>query len=131
MLDKSSIAKLNTAHTNLQLLAVNIDKVMPILVDWAHRNEAEQNACVSSGASKLLYPLSAHNATKDGKPCSNAIDCIPKSVINGKIIDWKNVKEFEKMRALFYEEALKLGIKIKPLIVFKNGGKDMPHIELG
>jgi hypothetical protein len=38
------------------------------------RGPDDQNELVLSGASRLQWPLSRHNAMKNGKPCSEALD---------------------------------------------------------
>lgn len=43
-------------------------------ISWSYRDEASQNKMVSEGASKLKYPLSAHNHTVQGEPQSLALD---------------------------------------------------------
>ncbi len=34
----------------------------------------DQNKCVSEGKSKAVWPTSPHNAMRDKKPCSKALD---------------------------------------------------------
>lgn len=43
-------------------------------VSWAYRGADDQDRFFKEGKSQLRYPLSAHNATLYGKPCSRALD---------------------------------------------------------
>lgn len=43
-------------------------------VAWSYRGEKEQNEFFSRNLSKAKYPDSPHNKTKDGVPCSRALD---------------------------------------------------------
>lgn len=43
-------------------------------VYYAYRGPEEQARVVAEGKSKLTYPHSKHNAVRDGKPCSLALD---------------------------------------------------------
>jgi hypothetical protein len=96
-----------------------VDARQPIVVICGHRGQQEQDAAFKSGASRVQFPNSKHN-----KQPSLAVDIAPAP------LDWKNIEAFKKLRVVVEEEATKLGIKLRPLIVFKNGSQDHPHYEL-
>ena len=80
-----SRARLDTCHP---LLIALFDRVIKradlprdLSVICGHRGQAEQDAAVKSGASKLAWPKSAHNV----KP-SRAVDVAP---IFGGAVSWK------------------------------------------
>jgi hypothetical protein len=51
---------------------------------WVFRDEAAQHQAVIDGKSKLDWPKSMHNNTKDGKPYSLAIDIFQQ--VNGRAV---------------------------------------------
>jgi peptidoglycan LD-endopeptidase CwlK len=113
---------LTTCHPDLVKIAEELIKVMDVAVICGHRNKEDQEHAVKVGASKLHWPNSAHN-----KLPSMAMDIGP---FRSGGIPWRDEHAFEEMRAQIYKIADKLKIKIKPLIVFRDGSKDLPHIEL-
>ena len=122
MLSTRSQKILKNAHINLQRLAIDVANRMQISVYISYRGELEQNEAFKKGTSNLKFPDSKHN-----KKPSLAIDVAP---LKNGTIDWNDEKLFIQMRAEFGVSAKELEIKINPLIIFKNGSKDYPHIEL-
>ena len=117
---KGSWRKLNTGvHAKLIALATLVALKRDISITSGRRGEVEQNKIFEGGFSKLKYPRSAHNKTP-----SRAIDSTPYPC------DWDDLESFKVMRKDFYESASELGIKLKPIIKFKNETFDYPHIEL-
>lgn len=111
--------KLETCHPFLQTLCNDVIKVIDITIISGQRGQEEQDELYNKGASELRYPNSSHNHNP-----SLAVDVAPYPT------DWKSKEQFTRMRELFYTFAGKRGIKLKPLIIFSNGGGDFPHIEL-
>lgn len=68
--------KLATAHPYLREWFTQ--KVKPKFpqahVSWTYRGKADQDAFFGVGKTKLKWPDSKHNATKDGAPCARALD---------------------------------------------------------
>ncbi len=127
-MNKTSLAKLATARAELQTLAHNVDARYSIQCICGERNEVDQQKAFRSGMSRVQYPHSKHNVGElAGRELSDAIDCIPDPDKNPATIDWKDIKEFNKMCDIFLEEAAKLKIKIRLGRDFKF--KDMPHVE--
>lgn len=80
---QESFSKLATCHLELQTLFYEVIRSFDCKILEGHRNEADQNAAVDRGASKLRYPMGKHN----GNP-SMAVDAAPYPV------EWKNQKRF-------------------------------------
>ena len=53
-------------------------------ISWSFRDQANQNACVANGTSKLPWPQSAHNNVVSGVPAANALDLFEQ--VNGKLV---------------------------------------------
>ena len=112
--------KLNSGvHAKLIALTTLVAIKINHSIDSGRRGETEQNDIFKRGASKLVFPNSAHN-----KDPSRAIDVVPYP------LDWKDLESFQKLRDAYYEAATELGIGLKPIIEFNNGTFDYPHIEL-
>lgn len=114
---KSSLEKLSSCHSDLQLIAHELIKVMDVAVICGHRNEKDQLSAFINGKSKLTWPKSKHNKTP-----SEAMDIVPYP------IDWNNIPTFIKMCKHVEEIADRLGIKIRLGRDFSF--KDYPHVEL-
>lgn len=69
---QESFSKLSTCHMELQTLFYEIVRYHDCKVIEGHRGEADQNAAVDRGASKILWPNGKHN----GQP-SMAVDVAP------------------------------------------------------
>ena len=123
---KKSRSKLDTADPRLIQLAENVIKIIDHSIKFGHRGEIEQNMLADSKRSKLRFPDSAHNKTP-----SKAIDIQPYPFIGWDAPEAQILAQFTRLREVYYHEAGKLGIELKPLIIFK-GSKtgDYPHIEL-
>jgi len=116
-----SIQKLSTADVRLRQLANDVLKEMDLTIVYGERNQETQDRLFDEGASKLRFPDSSHNHSP-----SLAIDVIPYPS------QWKASKEeFTRMRELFNYYAGFRCYKLKPLIIFADGGCDFAHIELG
>jgi hypothetical protein len=67
--------KLKDAHAELVKWFRNLKEAFPdVHTSCTYRGKEEQDLFFKQGMSKLKYPNSMHNKTKDGKPCSRAID---------------------------------------------------------
>jgi peptidoglycan L-alanyl-D-glutamate endopeptidase CwlK len=122
-MNKTSLAKLSTCHSDIIRLAEAVDKVFPVQCICGYRNESEQNKAFQSGYSKLKYPNSKHN-----KKPSLAGDFVPDPDNNPATLDWNDIEAFELMCLTFEQKADELGIKIRLGRDFKF--KDYPHCEL-
>lgn len=80
---QDSFSKLSTCHMDLQTLFYEVIKNFDCQVLEGHRGQAEQEAAVAAGNSKLHYPNGKHNSIP-----SNAVDVSPYPV------DWNNTKRF-------------------------------------
>ncbi len=99
---RRSLAKLNTAHPELQrlFLAVIIEHDCTILC--GHRNKEDQDGAFADGMSLLQFPHSKHNSLP-----SMAVDAAPYP------IDWKDTKRFIAFGFAVNAIAKKLGISIR------------------
>lgn len=84
---RTSLDKISTCHPALQALAHALiarqDLPFDLTVLCGHRSQADQDAAVRSGASRLKWPKSKHNQLP-----SMAIDIAP--IVDSKISwDWK------------------------------------------
>jgi len=79
-----SFTKLSTCHIDLQVLFYEVVKTFDCTILQGYRNEADQNAALAAGKSKLAYPKSKHNF----KP-SLAVDVVPYP-----LPDWSKVVDF-------------------------------------
>lgn len=66
---KTSQRRLDTCHSDLQLLMNVVLQNRDCSILCGHRTEEEQNKAVAGGASKTVFPNSKHNAFP-----SNAVD---------------------------------------------------------
>ena len=108
---------LATCHPDLQRVAAEAIKHFDFTVICGHRNRANQEAAVASGASKLHWPKSRHNSNP-----SEAMDCVPHP------LDWKDEDAFTAMAAEIKTAAERLGVALD--WGFDLWGWDMPHFEL-
>ena len=79
----ASLKRLETCHSDLQLLFKEVINYCDNIVLIGYRGEEEQNQAVLEGRSKLKFPLSNHNSLP-----SMAVDIAPYPV------DWNNTKSF-------------------------------------
>ena len=123
---KSSLAKLETCHSDLQKLFKEVIKHYDCTVVCGHRGKEEQDEAVRSGHSKLNWPNSKHNQL-----LSLAADVVPYPV------DWNDTKRFMHFAGFVMGIASQMGIKIRwggdfnQDLNFKNDRfLDYPHFEL-
>ena len=123
---KSSLAKLETCHSDLQKLFKEVIKHYDCTVVCGHRGKEEQDEAVRSGHSKLNWPNSKHN-----QRLSLAADVVPYPV------DWNDTKRFMHFAGFVMGIASQMGIKIRwggdfnQDLNFKNDRfLDYPHFEL-
>ena len=69
---QKSQERLNTCHSDLQLLASEVLSIHDCSVVYGHRTEADQNRLFDEGKSKKRWPNSKHNSWP-----SNAMDLAP------------------------------------------------------
>jgi len=116
---KKSLENLSTCHPDLIEIAERVVVDMDISCQSGMRGEVEQDILYKKGYSKLKYPESAHNnipsLAGDFVPCPSY---------------WNSIPELVRMRELFSYWAGMLGYKLKPMIIFKDGTGDYPHVEL-
>lgn len=123
MLSKASLDRLEDAHEDLQLLAMEVDKRFPCVVVCTHRTREDQDAALAGGFSKLAWPGSKHNLYP-----SYAIDLAPRFE-EKPFIRWEDIEAFKRLGAVVKEVAKEMGLSISW------GGdwerfKDYPHFEL-
>lgn len=116
---KTSRARLETCHPDLQRLFNEVIKEMDCSIICGHRGKVDQDEAFRLGNSKVTWPRSKHNSTP-----SNAVDAVPYP------IDWKNFDRFNQMAVIVKRKAEELGIKIVWGGDWKTF-KDLPHWELG
>lgn len=67
--------KLKDAHPDLVKWFQDLKSRHPdVHVSWSYRDQASQEKAFSDGATKLHYPLSAHNHSVQGEPQALALD---------------------------------------------------------
>ena len=129
---KSSAANLAECHPDLRAIFNEVIKTRDCSVICGHRNEADQNAAVLAGNSKLSFPKSKHNKTP-----SMAADVVPYP------IDWEDSLRFARFAG--YVEGVALMLRARGRISHgirwggdwdqdgyssDNSFNDLPHFEL-
>lgn len=123
-LSKTSEARLQTCHKDLQAVCRALIKQYDFSVLEGHRTEQAQNAAFHKGTSKLCWPRSAHN-----KMPSMAVDIAPYP------IDWHDISRFKELITRFEAVARLLREQGQISSHFIYGGlwptwQDWPHIEI-
>ena len=124
---KTSRNRLDTCHTDLQLILEEAIKYVDFSILCGHRNKKDQNRYYNSKPqrSKVEYPNSKRNTSP-----SLAVDIAPYP------IDWNNINRFRALVFFIKGIAITKGINIRLGIDwngdFINNEKfvDAPHIEL-
>ena len=123
---KSSRARLETCHPDIQEILEEAIKVVDFSVLCGTRGEQEQSDLYHKGMSKVQYPNSKHNSVP-----SMAVDIAPYP------IDWNNTERFTHLIGIVRGIALMKGIKIRCGIDWDCDGDitdhnfmDYPHFEL-
>lgn len=101
---ESSLKKLATCDKRLQAVANEVVKTFDCTVVYGVRTEAEQNAAVAAGNSKVKWPDSKHNSTP-----SKAIDLAP--FVDGKI-SW-DASQCYYFAGVVMATAAHLGVKLR------------------
>jgi peptidoglycan LD-endopeptidase CwlK len=123
---KTSKARLETCHPELQRLFNSLIQDYDISILCGHRGKEEQNKAVSDGKSTVVYPKSKHNSQ-----LSLAVDAglYP--------IDWNDMGRWYMFVGIVKERALQLGINIRcgadwdsDLKTSDQSFHDLPHFEL-
>lgn len=117
-LSKTSKQKLNTCHSDLQRLILEVAREEKCAVICGFRGRYEQEKAYNEGKSKARFGQSKHNF----KP-SLAVDVVPLP------LDWNDIPAFERLGEKIMKKAEELNIKIKWGRDFTNL-KDYPHFEL-
>lgn len=110
--------RLATLHPDLRRVLREAIRVYDFTILCGRRSESDQNEAYRTGASKLPYPKSRHNADP-----SEAVDVAPWP------IDWNNRAEFFYLAGILMGTAFQLGVRLtwggrwKSLV-------DLPHFEL-
>jgi peptidoglycan L-alanyl-D-glutamate endopeptidase CwlK len=131
-LGRTSLARLATCHELLQTLvrrtSARLDAAgLDCSVLCGHRTQAEQDAAVASGASKLRWPRSKHNQTP-----SLAVDLAP--YVKGRVSwDWPDYHRMSMHVRAVWAEMVEEGLTTGWALTW--GGdwttfKDGPHWEL-
>jgi len=76
---ENSLVKLNTCHSDLQKLCLEVVRNFPCVVVWGYRGREDQNKFCEKGTSTKVWPYSKHNQMP-----ALAVDLVP--LIKGKII---------------------------------------------
>lgn len=98
--------KLDTCHPLLQKLFREVVKDDDCTVICGHRSRKEQNHAFDSGASKVTWPNSTHNAMP-----SNGVDVGP--YLPGKGIPWDIPEQFYYFAGKVQAKARQIGIKVR------------------
>lgn len=115
---KTSIARLNTCHPDLQRLFNEVIKEVDCTILCGHRTEEEQTKAFESGNSQVKWPNSKHNSAP-----SLAVDVAPYP------IEWNNIAVFKALAGIVKKKATELGIAIEWGGDWKTF-KDYPHYQL-
>ena len=115
---KTSIAKLETCHPELQRLFLEVVKTTDCTVICGHRGARDQMLAYETRHSKVKWPLSPHNQTP-----SMAVDVGPYPLV------WTEHETFDSLAEVVLETAKRLGIKVRWGGHFKTL-IDKPHWEL-
>jgi peptidoglycan L-alanyl-D-glutamate endopeptidase CwlK len=70
-------------------------------ISWGFRNKYHQDLAYQEGRSRVQFPDSLHNATRDGKPCARALDFF--RIRQDHVPEWN--KTWFRAVALFLEKA--------------------------
>lgn len=123
---RSSRARLDTCHPDLQRLFEEVVKTWDCSVLQGTRDEETQNRLFDEGKSKLRWPESKHNSLP-----SNAVDVAPYP------IDWNDTGRFYMFVGYTKRVAEEMGIKIRVGADWDSDGNtddqtfnDLPHFEL-
>lgn len=133
-------AKLVQVHPKLVSVIREARQQAEFSIIWGLRGEADQNAAFASGKSKLKYPLSAHNGTKDplmagvAHTISDAVDFLPIRTA------FTRNEPFYYIAGIIKEVAANKGIRIRWGGMWDNdnifefekphGFADLDHVEL-
>lgn len=99
---KSSQAKLDTCHPDIQRLFTSLSEDWNISILCGHRNEEDQNKAYESGQSKLKFPQGKHNA-------------LPSLAVDAALypIDWNDTGRHYIFVGMVKQKAKDLGINIR------------------
>ncbi len=100
-MNSRSRRKLESCHTNLQLILQKVDEIFPIAIIWGYRGQAIQTIAFEEGNSTKPWPRSKHNE----KP-SIAVDIAPLPVI------WEKTDRFKVLGGVVIGVAYMMGIPI-------------------
>jgi len=86
----TSLSRLAEVDLNLQIVFMEVVKTFDCSILCGRREEAEQNAAVQAGKSKLVFPFSKHNLKPGSRPGTRveAVDVAPYP------IDWADAPRF-------------------------------------
>lgn len=118
MLSKTSLARLNTCHPQLQKLFHEVAKRADFVILAGFRGKKDQEAAKKYGNSKAGWGQSKHNFSP-----SLAVDAMPNP------LNWSNIEAVKDFAAIVKEVAAELGVPIRWGGNFKNFF-DGPHYEL-
>lgn len=134
---KTSRARLNTCHKDIQRIWLELSKYVNCSVFCGHRNESEQNEAFKKGLSQVQWPNSKHNSFP-----SMAIDSgqyFPEI----KNTDWDDFKAFATLNGMVQIIARQLYDAGEITHLIRWGGdwdgdgqtldqhfNDLPHFEL-
>lgn len=131
---KANLAQCHPALVQVATRALELS-TQDFTVICGYRGKEDQEAAYRAGNTKVRYPNSAHNQTKNGKPRSCAIDVIPYP-----FTDWNDPKMIEgwkRIYAAFEQASRELAIPIRWGGDFNRDGDkttsdawDKPHFEL-
>lgn len=131
---RKNLAQCHPALQSLALEALRLSE-QDFTVICGYRGEADQEAAYRAGNTKVRYPNSAHNQTRNGQPYSCAIDVIPYPFTNWN--DPKMLEGWRKIHDAFARASVKLGIPYRWGGDFNRDGDkttsdawDKPHFEL-
>lgn len=126
LFSQRSSEQLATSHPDLKRLFNEVIRHYDCTVLIGHRGEAEQDAAVKAGTSKLSYPNSKHNSEP-----SQAVDVVPYP------INWNQRERFYHFAGFVFAIADMMQIKLRWGGDWNSTGdfaankfEDLPHFEL-
>ncbi len=137
-LTKTELKRKQELHPDLQAVAEAARAICDFYYICGARGKDDQELAFKKGVTKVHYPDSKHNRSKNPEYKSDAVDAGPFKFIRGvPVISWDDYPGFLKVYKAFQQASKTLGIKIRSGADFDGDGNlrndpwvDMPHHEL-
>ena len=102
-----NLERLRAVHHDLWSVAIAVMEHIPTVVVFGWRGEKEQTEAFITGHSEKPWPTSKHNAMKDGRPLSLAVDMMPHPV------NWEDREQLTLFAGFVMGLATQKGIKLR------------------